>query len=154
MNITLNPNMHVYFIGIGGISMSGIASILLADGYKVSGSDAKESDLTRKLTEDGATVYYGQEVSHITDDVDAIVYTAAIRPDNAEYKAMVASGKPYLTRAEFLGLLMKEYDTPVAISGTHGKTTTTSMISEILLEADTDPTLSVGGVLKSINSNL
>ena len=91
MNITLNPDMHIYFIGIGGISMSGIASILLADGYKVSGSDAKESDLTRKLAEDGATVYYGQEVSHITDDADAIVYTAAIRPDNAEYKAMVAS---------------------------------------------------------------
>ena len=154
MDITLNSDMHVYFIGIGGISMSGLASILLADGFKVSGSDAKESDLTRKLSEDGATVYYGQEVSHITDDVDLIVYTAAIRPDNAEYKAMMASGKPHLTRAEFLGILMKEYNTPIAVSGTHGKTTTTSMISEIMLEADTDPTLSVGGVLKSINSNL
>ncbi|MBO4824776.1 MAG: UDP-N-acetylmuramate--L-alanine ligase [Lachnospiraceae bacterium] len=146
--------MHVYFIGIGGISMSGLASILLADGFRVSGSDSKESDLTRKLSEDGATVYYGQETSHITDDVDLIVYTAAIRPDNAEYKAMMESGKAHMTRAEFLGQLMKGYNTPVAVSGTHGKTTTTSMISEIMLEADTDPTLSVGGVLKSINSNL
>ncbi len=154
MSITLNSDMHVYFIGIGGISMSGLASILLADGFKVSGSDSKESDLTRKLSEDGATVYYGQETSHITDDVDLIVYTAAIRPDNAEYKAMMESGKAHMTRAEFLGQLMKGYNTPVAISGTHGKTTTTSMISEIMLEADTDPTLSVGGVLKSINSNL
>ena len=154
MNITLNSNMHVYFIGIGGISMSGLASILLNDGFKVSGSDAKESDLTRKLSEEGATVYYGQETSHITDDVDLIVYTAAIRPDNAEYKAMMESGKAHMTRAEFLGQLMKGYDVPVAISGTHGKTTTTSMISEILIEAETDPTLSVGGVLKSINSNI
>ncbi|MBO4824058.1 MAG: UDP-N-acetylmuramate--L-alanine ligase, partial [Lachnospiraceae bacterium] len=154
MSITLNSDMHVYFIGIGGISMSGLASILLADGYKVSGSDSKESDLTRKLSEDGATVYYGQETSHITDDVDLIVYTAVIRPDNAEYKAMMESGKAHMTRAEFLGRLMKGYNTPVAVSGTHGKTTTTSMISEIMLEADTDPTLSVGGVLKSINSNL
>ncbi len=154
MSITLNSDMHVYFIGIGGISMSGLASILLADGFRVSGSDSKESDLTRKLSEDGATVYYGQETSHITDDVDLIVYTAAIRPDNAEYKAMMESGKAHMTRAEFLGQLMKGYTTPVAISGTHGKTTTTSMISEIMLEADTDPTLSVGGVLKSINSNL
>ncbi|MBR6307235.1 MAG: UDP-N-acetylmuramate--L-alanine ligase [Lachnospiraceae bacterium] len=154
MNITLNSNMHVYFIGIGGISMSGLASILLNDGFKVSGSDAKESDLTRKLSEEGATVYYGQETPHITDDVDLIVYTAAIRPDNAEYKAMMESGKAHMTRAEFLGQLMKGYDVPVAISGTHGKTTTTSMISEILIEAETDPTLSVGGVLKSINSNI
>ncbi len=153
MNITFDNPMHVYFIGIGGVSMSGLASILLTEGFKVSGSDAKESSLTEKLVSEGASVYYGQDVSHITEDVDLIVYTAAIRENNPEYIFMKASGKPYMTRAEFLGELMKNYDTPIAISGTHGKTTTTTMISEILLEADTDPTISVGGVVQSINSN-
>ena len=133
MNITFNNPMHVYFIGIGGVSMSGLASILLTEGFKVSGSDSKESELTKKLEAEGAIVYYGQETSHITDDVDLIVYTAAIRKENPEFIAMENSGKPYMTRAVFLGELMKNYNTPIAISGTHGKTTTTTMISEILL---------------------
>lgn len=154
MNIDFTKPMHVYFIGIGGISMSGLASILLAEGFKVSGSDAHESELTEKLINEGATVYYGQETSHITGNEDLIVYTAAIRPDNPEYIKMVASHVPYMTRAEFLGELMKNYNNPVAISGTHGKTTTTTMISEILLEAECDPTLSVGGVLKSIGQSM
>ena len=153
MNITFNNPMHVYFIGIGGVSMSGLASILLTEGFKVSGSDSKESELTKKLEAEGAIVYYGQETSHITDDVDLIVYTAAIRKDNPEFIAMEKSGKPYMTRAVFLGELMKNYNTPIAISGTHGKTTTTTMISEILLKAEADPTISVGGVVQSINSN-
>ncbi len=154
MNITFDKPMHVYFIGIGGISMSGLASIILKEGFKVSGSDAKESELTKKLVSEGATVYIGQSVSHITEDVDLIVYTAAIHKDNAEYIKMIESGIPYMTRAEFLGRLMKNYATPIAISGTHGKTTTTTMISEILLTSGKDPTLSVGGVLKSINSSM
>jgi len=154
MNIEFDKPMHVYFIGIGGISMSGLASILLAENFKVSGSDAKESELTQKLVKEGATVYYGQETSHIEDDVDLIVYTAAIRPTNPEFVRMQESGIPYMTRAEFLGELMKNYEMPIAISGTHGKTTTTTMISEILLEAELDPTLSVGGVLRSIGSSM
>lgn len=154
MNIDFKHPMHVYFIGIGGISMSGLASIILAQGFRVSGSDSKESELTRELEAEGAKVYYGQETSHITRDVDLIVYTAAIRDTNPEFIAMKASGIPYMTRAEFLGLLMKNYDTPIAISGTHGKTTTTTMISEILLKAKMDPTLSVGGVVKSVGSNI
>lgn len=153
MDISFEKPMHVYFIGIGGVSMSGLASILLDAGFKVSGSDAKESNLTQNLIKEGATVYYGQETSHITSDVDLCVFTAAIKPDNPEYVAMVEMGIPYMTRADFLGALMKNYNTPIAISGTHGKTSTTTMISEIFLKAETDPTLSVGGEIKSINSN-
>ncbi len=153
MNIDFNTPKHVYFIGIGGISMSGLASILLSQGYKVSGSDSKESELTRELEAKGATVYYGQEESHIPSDADLVVYTAAIRETNPEYIHMKESGIPHMTRAEFLGLLMKNYKIPVAISGTHGKTTTTSMISEIFLEAEFNPTLSVGGIVQSVGSN-
>jgi len=154
MKIQFDKPMHVYFIGIGGISMSGLASILLTEGFKVSGSDAKESELTRKVESEGATVYYGQDVSHITGNEDLIVYTAAIRPTNPEYIKMMESGVPHMTRAEFLGELMRNYNTPIAISGTHGKTTTTTMISEILLAGDCDPTISGGGVIQSINSNM
>lgn len=154
MEIKFNNPIHVYFIGIGGVSMSGLASILIKEGFKVSGSDSKESELTKKLELEGATVFYGQEISHIPADCDLIVYTAAIRPGNAEYDSMMASDIPHMTRAEFLGQLMKNYGTPIAISGTHGKTTTTTMISEIFLEAKKDPTLSNGGIIKSINSTM
>ena len=89
-----------------------------------------------------------------TDDIDAVVYTAAIHPDNPEFAACKAKGIPMLSRAELLGQLMHNYKVSIAISGTHGKTTTTSMLSEILMLADTDPTVSVGGILKSINGNI
>lgn len=154
MNINFNNPIHVYFIGIGGVSMSGLASILLAEGFKVSGSDAKESELTRKVAAEGATVYYGQEVSHITGEEDLIVYTAAIREGNPEYTRMMECSVPHMTRAEFLGELMRNYKNPIAVSGTHGKTTTSTMISEIFLSADLDPTISVGGVIQTIGSNM
>lgn len=145
---------HIYFIGIGGISMSGLAEILLERGFRVSGSDLKESSLTKHLISRGAQVYYGQKAGNITGDIDLVVYTSAIHPDNPEYIAMGNMGIPSLTRAELLGQLMKNYELPVAVSGTHGKTTTTSMISEILLAAHTDPTLSIGGILKDIGGNI
>ena len=148
-----NP-VHIYFIGIGGISMSGLAEILLNENFKVSGSDMKESELTNLLSERGATIFYGQRYENITDDIDVIVYTSAIKEDNPEWQAMKEKNIPSLSRAELLGQLMKNYELPVAISGTHGKTTTTSMISEILLKADTDPTLSIGGIYKSIGGNI
>ncbi len=154
MNINFNKPMHVYFIGIGGVSMSGLASILLSQGFKVSGSDAKESELTRKVESEGATVYYGQEVSHITGNEDLIVYTAAIREGNPEFTKMMECGVAHMTRAEFLGELMKNYKNPIAVSGTHGKTTTSSMISEVFLQADLNPTISVGGVVNTIGSNM
>jgi len=154
MNINFDKPMHVYFIGIGGISMSGIAGILLSRGFKISGSDAKASSLTEELIANGATVYYDQSVSHITPDVELVVYTAAIKEDNPEFIHMKELNLPHMSRAEFLGQLMKNYRVPVAVSGTHGKTTTTTMISDIMMEAELDPTITVGGIVQSINSSI
>lgn len=144
----------VYFMGIGGISMSGLAEILLQEGFLISGSDAHESELTDHLEAKGATVHYGQRAGNITDGIDVVVYTAAIHPGNPEYDEVVRRGIPMLTRAELLGQVMKNYGQAVAIAGTHGKTTTTSMVTEILLAADADPTISVGGILPSIGGNI
>ncbi len=145
---------HIYFVGIGGISMSGLAEILREAGFHVSGSDRQRSALTETLEAKGVTVFYGQQEAHITPDVDCAVFTSAIHPDNPEYVAAAKAGIPILSRAELLGQIMRNYRTPVAVSGTHGKTTTTSMIAEILLRADLDPTLSIGGILKTIGGNI
>ena len=152
--INFQKPIHIHFIGIGGISMSGLAEILLEEGFTVSGSDAKESPLTKKLESEGAVIHYGQCAENITDDINCVVYTAAINKSNPELMEAVGKKIPMLTRAELLGQLMKNYDTPIAVSGTHGKTTTTSMISEVLLAADMDPTISVGGILKTIGGNI
>lgn len=152
--IDFNNPVSVYFVGIGGISMSGLAEILHQAGFKVSGSDWKESAITKHLEDQGITVHYGENSAHITDNIDCAVLTAAVHEENKEFQAIKAKNIPYLSRAELLGQLMKNYDMPIAISGTHGKTTTTSMVSEVLLAADTDPTLSIGGILKSIGGNI
>ena len=152
--IDFTKPIHIHFIGIGGISMSGLARILLQNGFTISGSDARESALTQQLEESGAQIFYGQKASNIIDGIDCVVYTAAISRDNGELIEAVARQIPMLTRAELLGQLMKNYDTPIAVSGTHGKTTTTSMISHILLEGNLDPTISVGGILQAIGGNI
>ena len=154
--IDFTTPIHIHFIGIGGISMSGLAEILLEEGFTITGSDSKESPLTRRLEEKGARVYYGQKASNIESEpgIQVVVYTAAIHPDNPEFKAAKEKNLPMLTRAELLGELMRNYKEAVAVSGTHGKTTTTSMITDILLAADTDPTISVGGILKDIGGNI
>lgn len=152
--INFNNPIHVHFIGIGGISMSGLAEILINAGFTVSGSDAKKSPLTQHLTSIGAKINYPQMASNITEEIDLVVYTAAISKDNPEFAAALEKNVPMMTRADLLGQIMKNYKTPIAVSGTHGKTTTTSMISEVLLAADTDPTLSIGGILKSIGGNI
>ena len=152
--IDFNKPCHMHFIGIGGISMSGLAEILLGAGFKISGSDSKESELTDHLTALGARVDYPQTAENITNDIDVIVYTAAIREDNPELQAAKASGKPMMTRAQLLGQIMANYENSIAVSGTHGKTTTTSMISQILLETNEIPTISVGGILEAIHSNV
>lgn len=152
--IDFSKPIHIHFIGIGGISMSGLAKILLQNGFTISGSDARESALTQQLEASGAQIFYGQKASNIIDGIDCVVYTAAINRDNAELIEAVARKIPMLTRAELLGQLMKNYDTPIAVSGTHGKTTTTSMISHILLEGNLDPTISVGGILQAIGGNI
>jgi len=152
--IDFNKPCHVHFIGIGGISMSGLAEILLQENFTVSGSDSKESPLTSHLIDNGATIFYGQKAENIIHGIDVVVYTAAIHEDNPEFKEAKRQGLPMLSRAELLGQLMKNYKIPIAISGTHGKTTTTSMMSHILLDSDLDPTISVGGILKAINGNI
>lgn len=152
--INFREPIHIHFIGIGGISMSGLAEILSEEHFTVQGSDARESELTRHLEEIGITVFYGQRASNITDDINLVVYTAAIAEDNPEFAAVRAKGIPMISRAELLGQIMDNYRRSIAVSGTHGKTTTTSMISQILLTANADPTVTVGGILKAIHGNL
>lgn len=146
--------VKVYFVGIGGISMSGLAVILKRAGFDVSGSDRDRSEVTENLEKEGIKVFYGQKKENITADIDVVVLTAAIHPDNPEYMETERLNIPHISRAELLGQLMRNYGTSIAISGTHGKTTTTSMISEILLAEDADPTISVGGMLPSIGGNI
>ncbi len=145
---------RIYFAGIGGISMSGLAEILADAGFYVSGSDREPNACTEALEKRGICVFYGQRSQNITDDIDCLVFTSAIKKDNPEYVAAMEKGIPSLTRAQLLGQIMQNYEMPIAISGTHGKTTTTSMVSEILLGAGTDPTLSIGGILPSIGGNI
>lgn len=146
--------VHVHFIGIGGISMSGLAEILLTRGFSVSGSDTQKSPLTQHLEGLGAVIYYGQRAGNIKKEYDLVVYTAAIHPDNPEFAAAKEAGIPMLSRSQLLGQIMQNYETAINVAGTHGKTTTTSMMAHILLAADTDPTISVGGVLPCIHGNI
>lgn len=152
--IDFHRPIHVHFIGIGGISMSGLAEILLKEGFVVSGSDAARSALTERLARLGASVCCGQQAENIREGIDAVVYTAAIHPDNPEYAEAVKRGIPMLSRAELLGQIMRNYRTAVAVAGTHGKTTTTSMLSALFLAAKKDPTITVGGILPEIGGNI
>lgn len=153
-SLNFEEPIHVHFIGIGGISMSGLAEILLEEGFTISGSDAKQSALTDSLAQKGATIYIGQKASNLSIRPALVVYTAAIREDNEEFKAAIDAGIPMLSRAELLGQIMDNYEKSIAVAGTHGKTTTTSMISQILLVAKADPTISVGGILEAIGGNI
>ena len=153
-HINFNHPIHIHFIGIGGISMSGLAHILLDRGFTVSGSDMRQSALTKELEDSGATVFYSHMPSNITKDIDTVVYTAAISDSNPELVTAKKLNLHILTRAQLLGQLMTNYSTAINVAGTHGKTTTTSMIAELLINADCDPTISVGGILSSINGNI
>lgn len=153
-HINFNNPIHVHFIGIGGISMSGLAHILHDKNFTISGSDTSHSALTDQLAAVGCSIIYSQTADNITDDIDLVVYTAAIHNDNPELAAAKAANIPAITRAELLGQIMANYKTAVNIAGTHGKTTTTSMLTQILLTADSDPTISVGGILDSIGGNI
>lgn len=148
-----NKKKKVFFSGIGGISMSGLAKLLLHEGFKLSGSDSAKSDLTVELEKLGAEINYCQSEKNISEDIELVVHSAAIKRTNEELIKAENMGKEILTRAEFLGSVMRNYETVIGISGTHGKTTTTSMISDIFLNANLDPTISVGGIMPSINDN-
>ena len=152
--MNFNELKHIYFCGIGGISMSGLARVLLEKDFKVSGSDAKKSNITKDLEDRGVNIFIGQAADNITNDIDLFVYTAAIHEDNPEFAAVKQKNIPMMSRAELLGYVMSKFKEGIAISGTHGKTTTTSMLSCILLDSGVDPTISVGGVLKKIGGNI
>ena len=148
----LKPGSKIHFIGIGGVSMSSLAEIANANGYVVSGSDIKSTVLTQKLQNNGIDIYIGQRAENIHSP-ELVVYTAAISKDNEEFIASVNSGAQVIERSVFLGELMKSYNHNCCISGTHGKTTTTAMISLIMLNAEINPTILVGGEVKEIGSN-
>ena len=144
---------HIYMIGIGGISMSGIAEILKEWKYEVSGSDRVESNQTKYLEEHGINVYIGQKKENITKDIDLIVYTAAIKADNPELIEANRLQIPSMERGAFLGEMTKLFSKTIGIAGTHGKTTTTSMVSSVFLAANLDPTIQVGAVLDLLKAN-
>jgi UDP-N-acetylmuramate--alanine ligase len=139
----------LHFVGIGGIGMSGIAEILIDEGFTVTGSDRAGSDNTERLAALGARVYLGHQASNVEPDVDALVYSSAIPPDNPEIVLAHQRNIPVIRRAEMLAEVMRlKYG--IGIAGTHGKTTTTSMISLVLMEGGVDPTVIVGGRLHGL----
>lgn len=153
MMIDLSKYKTIHCIGIGGIGLSAIADILLSRGYNVSGSDMKESDITTNLAARGARIYLGHRAENV-ENADLIVYSAAVSMENPELAYAASNNIPAITRAEMLGILMDEYENSIAISGTHGKTTTTSMVSLILDNAKVEPTILVGGNLAEIGGNV
>jgi UDP-N-acetylmuramate--alanine ligase len=141
----------IHFVGIGGIGMSGIAEVLINLGYQVSGSDLKESDITRRLASLGGTVAYGHRAENLSD-VDVVVTSTAVNENNPEVQEAHNRKVPVIPRAEMLAELMRMKH-GIAIAGTHGKTTTTSMVATVLSHGGIDPTVVIGGRLDSIGSN-
>lgn len=151
MNYNFN---HIYFIGIGGISMSALAEIMLEEGIMVSGSDRSDSKIIRKLQTSGANIYLKHDSNNISNDIDLVVYTSAISDDNPELLRARDLNIKIMGRAEFLGAVMKNYNHVICVSGTHGKTTTTGMLSSVLIETDLAPTIFLGGEMDSLGGNL
>ena len=147
-----NRQVKVHFVGIGGIGMSGIAELLLNLGYRVSGSDLKESDITRRLAALGGTIGFGHREANVEGDVDVVVTSSAVKKTNPEVVAARLRNIPVIPRAEMLSELMRVKE-GIAIAGSHGKTTTTSLIATVLAHAGLDPTAVVGGKLNALGSN-
>ena len=141
----------IHFVGIGGAGMCGVAEVLLNQGYRITGSDLKRSNNTDRLKKMGAKVYLKHEAGNVSK-ADVVVYSSAINRRNPEIKAALAQHKPLIPRAEMLAELMR-YRHAIAIAGTHGKTTTTSIVASILAEGELDPTYVIGGLLNSSGSN-
>ena len=148
----LVPGSHVHLVGIGGVSMRPLGLVLKGMGMKVTGSDMSASDGTRELEAKGIPVTIGHNVENI-QGADCIIRTAAAHNDNPEIAAARASGIPVFERAQAWGEIMRSYKNAVCVSGTHGKTTTTSMLTHILMEADLDPTVMIGGYLPLLHAS-
>ena len=142
----------VHFVGIGGIGMSGIAELLINLGFEVTGSDMKTTNITENLQKHGAVIYEGHKPENVNDS-DVLVYSSAVQVDNPELQRAKDKQIPIIRRAEMLSELLKLKQISIAVGGTHGKTTTTSMMGAVLTEALLDPTLVVGGVVKSLDVN-
>ena len=142
----------VHFVGIGGIGMSGIAELLINLGFEVTGSDMKTTNITENLQKHGAVIYEGHKPENVNDS-DVLVYSSAVQVDNPELQRAKDKQIPIIRRAEMLSELLKLKETSIAVGGTHGKTTTTSMMGAVLTEALLDPTLVVGGVVKNLDVN-
>ena len=142
----------IHFIGIGGIGVSAIARMMLHEGKEVSGSDRDKSEITEMLEQIGIKVFYGQKAENISVGTDLVVYTVAISDDNPELMQAKKMGIKLMTYPEFLGSISKDKFT-IAVSGTHGKTTTTAMIAKVLIDAGLDPTVIVGSLVKDENGN-
>jgi len=141
----------IHFVGIGGAGMCGIAEVLLNQGYRITGSDLKASGVTARLESLGATVFIGHRAQNVAA-ADVVVYSSAVNPANPELSAAREAGRPIIPRAEMLAELMR-YRHGIAIAGTHGKTTTTSLVASIFAEAGLDPTFVIGGLLNSAGAN-
>lgn len=152
MDNILDSVKKLHFVGIGGSGMCPMAELLMHRGYEISGSDQNESDTLDRVKGWGIPVYMGHSAENI-GDAQAVVYTAACRADNPELVAAREKGVPTLERSVMLGMLTDKYPRLVAVSGTHGKTTTTSMLTQIFIEAGADPSAIIGGKLPLINSN-
>lgn len=152
-DINRDKGLKVHFVGIGGISMSGLAETLLHYGYWVSGSDSHPSEIIDRLISKGAHIQIGHDAANVLG-ADLVVYTAAVKWDNPELMKAKELNIPVVDRAEFLGQLMKQYKYGIAVSGTHGKTTTTSLIAIIMDNAKLDPTVMVGGEVDALGGNV
>lgn len=143
---------RIHFVGIGGIGMSGLAQVLLEMGYRITGSDIREGENVRNLRKKGIEVFIGHAEENVPEDVQVVVYSSAIKEDNPEIRRAKELGIPVVSRGEMLAELFKLKE-GIAVCGSHGKTTTTSMIAHILEEAGYDPTVIIGGILKRLGSN-
>ena len=142
----------VHFVGIGGIGMSGIAELLINLDFQITGSDLNDSELIRHLKSKGATISKGHHAKNLTD-ADVLVYSSAVKQDNPEIVESVKRGIPVIRRAEMLGELIAVKETSIGVGGTHGKTSTSFMIGNVLSAAEIDPTLVVGGLVKTLGTN-
>ena len=144
---------RIHFVGIGGSGMSGIAELLMNLRFNISGSDISENENVKRLRGMGVDIRIGHNINNVTNDIDVLVYSSAVSLENPEIMRAKQKGIPVIRRAEMLGELISVKETSIAIGGTHGKTTTSSMVGTVLSYAKMDPTLVVGGLVHNLDTN-